>query len=341
MEKFSKPFASLRTLKADFFENNRANLEKVRKINAVYRSQDKRQACKVCDARIGSADIVNSGIEYSICEVCGHLNGLYADTKEFEQAIYVEHSDGYAINYLQGDYNKRVAAIYEPKVDFLLDVLSEFPVNPITISDFGCGGGYFVKAAQNKGIAATGYDVSPVLIEAGNKMTADSLVLVDSENIYQAVTDTDSTVVSAIGVMEHLSEPNRFLQCFVTSRATFLYLSLPLFSLSVFLENSFPSVFPRQLSGGHTHLYTKESVEFFTRQFGLEVLGSWWFGTDAMDLLRSLLVQGQINGSSEKALHLLDEKLGGILDDLQSELDRAYFCSEVHVVLGKGQEPRQ
>ena len=39
----------------------------------------------------------------------------------------------------------------------------------------------------------------------------------------------------------------------------FIYLSIPTFSLSVYLEIISPEVFHRQLSGGHTHLYTEKS----------------------------------------------------------------------------------
>ena len=66
--------------------------------------------------------------------------------------------------------------------------------------------------------------------------------------------------ISLIGVLEHLTNPNLLLNSFSKGKAKFLYISIPLFSLSVFLENSFKNVFPRQLSASHTHLYTKDSL---------------------------------------------------------------------------------
>ena len=38
-----------------------------------------------------------------------------------------------------------------------------------------------------------------------------------------------------------------------------------MFSLSVFLENSFTNVFPRSLSGAHTHAYTEKSLAYLSK----------------------------------------------------------------------------
>ena len=124
------------------------------------------------------------------------------------------------------------------------------------------------------------------------------------------------------------------MENFLKSKAKYLYISVPLFSLSVFLENSFKKVFPRHLASTHTHLYTKKSLNYFSKKNNLTVIGEWWFGTDMPDLYRSL-----INTSSylNKELYLkeLNNKFFLILNELQNILDTNQICSEVHMVFKK------
>ena len=47
-----------------------------------------------------------------------------------------------------------------------------------------------------------------------------------------------------------------------------------MFSLSVFLEILSPEVFHRVLHGGHTHLYTEESIDFLEKNSTLEKLAN-------------------------------------------------------------------
>lgn len=181
-----------------------------------------------------------------------------------------------------------------------------------------------------------GYDVSEVLIEAGNTFFSEpALFTVTETGIYNKVRESKATVSSAIGVLEHVKKPSGFLDNFSKSDSRFLYISVPLFSLSVFIENVFPSVYPRHLSHGHTHLYTKESLAWLFNKYELDQVAAWWFGVDMVDFYRCLMVQHQKNKTSGKALDLLSDKLVPILDNLQGSFDNEFFCSEVHMVLAK------
>ena len=75
--------------------------------------------------------------------------------------------------------------------------------------------------------------------------------------------ENNCNILTMIAVLEHLNNPNIFIQNFKKSKLEYLYISVPLLSLSVLLENSFKKVFPRHLSGGHTHLYTMQSLNYF------------------------------------------------------------------------------
>ena len=81
----------------------------------------------------------------------------------------------------------------------------------------------------------------------------------------------------------------------VIKTTNYLFISVPTFSFSVFLENANQDIFPRQLSGGHTHLYTEESLNYLAKKNKLKIIAEWWFGSDMADLLRTIYVKSKMN----------------------------------------------
>ena len=141
-------------------------------------------------------------------------------------------------------------------------------------------------------------------------------------------------VFAMIAVLEHLNNPHEIMKLFMKSKIQYLYISIPLFSLSALIENSFKNVFPRHLGGAHTHLFTKESIKYFKKKYRLKSVGEWWFGTDIPDLMRSL----QNSSSAYNKLEynkFLSTYLHSVADELQNILDKNKICSEVHLILKK------
>ena len=146
--------------------------------------------------------------------------------------------------------------------------------------------------------------------------------------------ESKANVVSLIGVLEHFYDPDKFLKSFSKSKVDYLYLAVPLFSLSTFIENAFPKVYPRHLSGDHTHLYTEKSLSYLAKKNNLKIVGEWWFGADIPDLCRSLIISS--NHLDEKSyMKQVNKNLYSVIDELQNVLDRNKICSEVHMVLKK------
>ena len=154
------------------------------------------------------------------------------------------------------------------------------------------------------------------------------------KEVYQVLDDDkEHNVVSLINVLEHLDKPNKIIKSFVKSRIKYLYLNVPLLSLSVFLENSFQNVFPRVLGEGHTHLYTKKSLDYLAKKNNLKIIGEWWFGQDFPDLYRSLI--NSSTGNIKKYKPLMDKYLFSHIDELQNVLDKNKMCSQVHMIFKK------
>ncbi|MCC9625985.1 class I SAM-dependent methyltransferase [Thalassospira sp. MA62] len=339
IKKYSKSSGFYLSTKSDFFSSNDEMLKRELEHNQFYSSQPKRKSCKLCkDTLPKSVDFSSHGVEYVFCNNCNHLNGIYEDTQAFVEHLYmVDDGVEYASNYLDENFEKRAVKVYLPKVDFLVSVL---PPKLDKILDVGCGSGYFVYAALLRNLKPKGLDVSKTMVEFGNSQInhligAAPLKVEKEEGFYEEIKNSEAEVVSAIGVIEHLREPHKFFDAFKMSKAKYLYYSVPMFSLSVFLENVSNDIFPRQLSGGHTHLFTEESINEMHRMIGISSIGEWRFGVDFMDLYRHLMVKLQSQNASKKMIGYLYDVFGAKIDELQNVLDANHSCSEIHVVAVK------
>jgi SAM-dependent methyltransferase len=339
-KKYSKSSDFYQSIKSDFFDQNDFLLKKMEKDNFLYSRQIRRYGCKLCDFHLGGeVDFSSHGVDYAFCESCGHLNGSNEDTKTFVDAIYLDDGEDYAANYLDENFLNRVVNIYQPKADFMLDVL-QLDSHSLRVLDVGCGAGYFVYALLASGIAAEGIDVSQSMVAHGGQIIGksfglDPLKVVSEEDFCREIVTTSASVVSALGVIEHLRNPKKFFKAFEECEADFLYYSVPMFSLSAVLENVFPKIFPRQLAGPHTHLFTEQSIIAMHELMNVEVIGEWRFGTDAMDLYRHLVTSLKKNGCSERMIGISAAGLNSIVDKIQESFDRSHFCSEIHVVAKK------
>ena len=325
--------------KIDFFLNNHALIERAKTQNALYKMQPEKVRCKICETPLqNTIDLAQHGVEYKFCRDCGHLNGVHEDTRQFVEQLYIAGGgEDYSKNYIDANFLKRCEDIYFPKIDFLI---STIPSADKSILDIGCGSGFFVYCALKRGIKATGIDVGTEMIEYGNDqidhlMKVRPLGACQESEFSELISSATATIISAIGVIEHLREPHKFFSAFKSSKAQYLYYSVPMFSLSVILENAFPNVFPRQLSGGHTHLFTESSIRRMNDMIGVGSIAEWRFGTDLMDLYRSLYMTLVSNFCSDHLIEHFENGFRSGIDDLQTVLDKRHFCSEIHVLTSK------
>ena len=330
--KYSKPYGDVCSIKKDFYEENNKFLKSVIKINLKYKNQPLRKKCKNCGNKISNKVFFQFKIHYSFCNKCNHLNGIYEDTENFTRYLYKDNEGSNYYKYLLNNFDKRVKNIYLPKVNFLKKVIKE----KISVIDIGSGAGHFLKALEQKNIHAIGYEPSEALVKLGSKkIKKNKIVNLDIDLCYKKILENNnSNTLSLIGVLEHLSRPLDAIKLYKKSKIKYLYISVPLFSLSVFLENSFKSVFPRQLSEGHTHLYTKDSLYYLAKKNNLKIIGEWWFGTDFADLHRSLSISSSTKNFNSYKM-LLDKFLFSSVDKLQNVLDKKNICSQVHMIFKK------
>lgn len=342
--RFGKSADSLLEHKQAFFLENDARLAEARRWASLYAAQPKRTACINCAAPLEAPTFIKFGVPYHVCGQCGHLNGGHEITETYTTALYTEDKGAsYGRNYTSSTrnvYNKRRDDIYVPKAEFLSQALRHCGQDPagLSFADFGAGSGYFVAAMKELGLSSVqGFEVSGSQVHLGNTILGEeALVLHKPEELVSLVSETGAQVASFIGVLEHLPDPRTVLAALSrNANIEYLYISVPMFSLSVYIELIFQQIMPRHLSGGHTHLYTESSMDWFIREFGFSRIAEWWFGTDLVDLYRSMFVTLNGDKETEGVAGLFDAAMKPAIDAMQLGVDERRLSSEVHMLLRK------
>jgi len=329
--KFSKPLNDILNIKSDFFNNNQFYLKQANNWNKFYSKQPKRVNCKNCNSKLGLPIFKSHFANYTVCNTCNHFNGLNEDTNKFNNFLYKNNRGEKFSKFYIKNYKSRVKNIYLPKLKFLTEVIRK----PKTILDLGCGAGHFVKACEIKSINAIGYDVSKSMARFGNKiLNKNKIYNFGINDIYGHVLNSTQETITILGVIEHIKYPGKIFKNFRNSNAKYLYISVPLFSFSVFLEHAFQDLFPRILGGVHNHLYTEKSLKYIINKNKLKIIGEWWFGSDMMDLMRFMKVKSKPSDFMKFNKHF-DHYFLSAIDSFQNILDKRKICGEVHMVLKK------
>ncbi|MDA7721054.1 class I SAM-dependent methyltransferase [Alphaproteobacteria bacterium] len=345
-KKYSKSVLPYIKHKSHLLGGNPESIEKAEKINKSYTSGPRRLNCKMCGVSIDETEVSfrSHGVGYLFCTRCCHLNGEALETHKFVSELYAEDSGtNYSSQYLKEDWLHRVDWVYRPKMNFLLEALTNVEnilVDDISILDVGCGSGGFSFVANDLGLDVVGVDVNQELVKIGNQITEELvgkrfLNQIDIERFYDEIAQSKQKVVCALGVIEHLLEPDLFFEAFKQSQSEYLYYLVPMFSFSTILEVAFPEKFPRVLSGGHTHLFTEESIAGLHKNWDLKSIGEWRIGLDAADLVGVVNQSLTKNEESKSLSKVFEKKILGFVDDLQQVFDKNHFCSELHCVVKK------
>jgi hypothetical protein len=342
MQRYGKSSLPLLKHKRNFFEDNEKILAEQKRVLELYAAQPRRSRCKNCDCKLEEIAFSKLGIDYLVCPECGHLNGGHEDTDAFVEQLYTNSdSKGLASDYRVEDieaYRRRVADIYLPKIDFLIEAFHEEGLSPeeMSYADLGAGSGYLVQAFLSRGIEKViGYEVSPPQVALANAMIpGERIKLHNLDEISEIARTVCADVVTLIGVIQHLRHPHLLLESLrENSNVRYVYFSVPIFSPCIFFEMIFPSVMQRQLSGGHTHLYTESSIDWFCNKFGFKRVAEWWFGTDMFDLYRSVGVSLRQAPETQSICEQWWKIMAPAIDEMQLALDRRRLSSEVHMLV--------
>ena len=334
MIKYSKSYSNIFKIKEDYIIKNNQELENVIKINRFYKKQKLRSLCKICKKKLKTPLLESFGITYYLCNRCKHLNGKYEDSEKFHNYLYSGTGNKLHFGkiYLK-NYSKILKNIHDPKVKFLKNVIKK----KINLLDYGSGAGHFVQACIKNKINAWGLEENLQLHKFAKKKNKGRSLYAKEHNLEELLKELKIDCLSLIFVLEHLRNPHYIFNLFKNSNLKYLYISIPLASPLIYLEHVFPNVYPRLLGGSHTHLFSKESISYLKKKYKFKIIGEWWFGTEFVDLYRSLLVSNK--SRNKETLKIYSKQISEIFmknaDALQSVFDRKKLSSGVHLVIKK------
>lgn len=329
--KFSKSSSEYNKLKNDFYKLEKKYLDNQRIIDKIYKKQPLRRFCKNCQYKISGFDLLISSVKYKFCKKCFHLNGHFQETDEFFKKIYTnKKGKNFSIGY-DKFYFKSIKTIHLPKIRFLKSIIK----HDFDLLDVGCGAGYLVAACEKLKINSLGIDVNKNLIDYGSmRIKNNKLLHLNYKKTLEFIENQNFQCVSIINVLEHLLNPNEVIDSFIKSKSKYLFINVPLFSLASILDGVFKNNFSRQIGASHTHLYTKESLEFLIKKKKLKIIGEWWYGLDFSDLKRYIFTNSVFKNKTI-GWNIINKYFSRNIESLQKILDKDKICSEVHMVLKK------
>jgi len=328
---YSKSIKDIINIKKDFIISNYKLLKQAQTWNKLYSKQPIRLKCKACEKKLQKKTFSSHCANYNFCEKCGHLNGLNKDTKSFNINLYKGSGSIKFSKFYIDNFNDRVKNIYHPKLKFLHKIVGK----NLDIMELGSGAGFFLKACEEKKVDAVGYEVNQPMVKFGKKMLKkNNIIQFGIDDIYNKVLFCKKDVIVLLGVIEHLENPNLIFRNFKKSKAKYLFFSVPMVSMSIFLEHAFEKFYPRVLGGIHNHLYTEKSLSHIINKNQLRVKGEWWFGTEIMDLMRAIIIYSNAN-DKPKFMNNFNRYFIQVMDELQSVIDKKKLSGELHMVLSK------
>ena len=342
LKKYSKSIGEVESYYKSLVKMNDKNLARDVKVREKYMAMPVRCSCKLCDSNNKIRYRFNvHGICYWMCDVCGHVNGEYQDTADYCKSLYEGDWD-YGEDYNDinvEEYNRRVKNIYAPKADFMIESLriGGAQRDAVSVLDVGAGTGHFVKALEEKRIKSVGVEVDAKQVERAKKFLERNIMEhVPSDSIVERIKRAEDNVISFIYCLEHVVNLNDILDAVAENpNIRYLFFSVPMFSFSFAIGSLNDGVSDRLLGGGeHTHLFSRESVDWLCNKYNYNVIGEWHFGADMADLMRTMYLILQQDDNIALSNYIMDNFMV-IIDELQEVIDRHEMCSDLHMVLKK------
>lgn len=286
----------------------------------------KQKHCYVCSSKKSHRVSTFFGLNYVMCDKCNHV---YTDRRLDDKGLtkyYTEDSDYFNNPYTRKNILKLRDQIFKPKIEFV----KRFSKGKKWL-DVGSGDGTAVSAARSFGFDAEGIEISKT-----GRMFAKKYRNLDLFNgtlddfLEQNKTKWD--IISFFGVIEHIPDPVQALR-----QANKLLKKKGLVAIEVPNYECFSTYFQKITKApdrhltipGHIMVFTKKSAEHMLRKNGFEPIAIWYWGMDAIELLKYMKLSDK-NFANSELLQALSTKI----NEIQNIFDRSKMSDEF-LIIGK------
>lgn len=158
--------------------------------------------CEICGSTNTRSAAIRPGLEYLICQTCGHCLLVPGDASLDD--TFVASQEKYF-----GEDTVLIEAGHSPMEDEVMArrraVFARFVKSPSALLEVGPGAGVFLNWACTKGHTVTAIEDSPVLARAVEAKTGAQVIIGRFESI--CLPDASQDVFCSFHVIEHVTDP--------------------------------------------------------------------------------------------------------------------------------------
>ena len=295
--------------------------------------------CPVCHESSEEKGAVR-GIPYRACSACSHLFSGRMPSEDFLADYYAQAEsaqiDSY-VNLVPVDVQNRQIEIASQKVEFVREILAQnefgFVRDPKLWIDVGCGVGDLLVSARELGYKTLGIEADRVQsdVARGRGIQVLNQFLSANDKVPEEILGAE--VMSLLNVVEHVADPQRFLESFCGSlkKGSALVIEVPRYpSLSAIFQLAGIHEIHRYINPPeHLNIFSDESMRILMRNLGFELAGIWRYGSDALEAFSSVGdCLGWTGGFNS-------EPIPDLVASLQDSVDRSNLSDNMIVVAKK------
>jgi hypothetical protein len=268
--------------------------------------------CLICDSEIEERFNIYK-VTFSQCKNCAHLQSSAMPKTAYLKELYINSESKESISaqskvYVQLselDMSDRVHSLTKPKVDFISSFVSE-NFGDSTWVDVGSGTGDILMVASQMGFNVRGVesDSNQVAISRARGVETHEIFLDESSAQQELV---DASIVSFLNVVEHLTNPLEYIVgiCSNFDSGVMLAIEVPRHpSISSIIQTfSGTDTYRHAVPPEHLNIFSDNSMRILMEKSGMEIIGRWLFGSDALQIVSTVLEKFSPNNSPLNGMH--------------------------------------
>jgi len=280
-----------------------------------------RNQCPICKKENSEYQFSKFEFDLVKCKECNtaYFNVIPNNTNDVYSAPQaLDHSKaGYLIN---KDYRKIRFA--EERINLIEEYIDK-TINGISILDVGCGTGWFLETAKEKGAACYGLELGEQLAQ----FTSERLEIpIWNCELEELKTDKKFDVITMFDLIEHVKDPVRLIACaksLLTEKGIILIFTPQFDSAAIqIMKEKSNLIMPAE----HLSYFTEETVQYLAKVTDMEIK---YYATKGIDLgdLKGL---ADFEGDFEKSKYFIE-----MYDILQPSIDASGNGNHLRAILSK------